>query len=103
MEAPGFECELCPGEALPTEVLKKIYGLTPEARLPGYLSPIHPVNLNEEGRAASDIPKTAVHFAWCYPFLSDWGLDSDSEDLLKDPDILFMMVGGYVYLDSDFK
>merc|ERR1711935_990325 len=69
--------------------------------LHGYLSPLHPVNLVPEARAAANIPCAAAHFAWCYPFLSDWGLDSACE--LTDPDILFATVGGYVYLDSDFR
>merc|ERR1711957_890148 len=64
----------------------------------GYLSPLHPINLPEAARVAANVPQTAAYFAWCYPFASDWNVESD--DWATDPDVLFLVVGGYVYFDN---
>lgn len=100
------QCVLRSHALLNTEVLKRIRELFQDALFRSYLSPTHPVNLPEEDRVAANIPASAEHFAWCYPFLSDWGLSSTAEEFASfasDPDAAFLTVGGFIYFDSTFR
>eukprot|EP00931_Biecheleriopsis_adriatica_P086716 TRINITY_DN61326_c0_g1_i1.p1 TRINITY_DN61326_c0_g1~~TRINITY_DN61326_c0_g1_i1.p1 ORF type:complete len:903 (+),score=182.54 TRINITY_DN61326_c0_g1_i1:337-2709(+) len=101
------QCELQrPDKASWGAGLRKVLDLVPEALLHAHLTPLDHVSLSQEERAATFIPADAVKFAWCYPFLSDWGLTSASEEvitLLTDPDVVFLTIGGYVYFDSEMR
>jgi len=58
------------------------------------LSPLHPITLDSETKAAANIPQDARFFAWCYPVV-DVGtrLPSTGEGT-------FLQYGGYLYFDD---
>lgn len=58
------------------------------------LSPLHPITLDTETKAAANIPQNAQFFAWCYPRVDDgMRLPSTGEGA-------FLQYGGYVYFDD---
>jgi hypothetical protein len=73
-------------------------GLQVEFPLIGQFSPSHPVTLTSLEKSASNIPESAVEFAWSYPIV-DWEKLCIKDDALKS----FLSVGGYVYYNSQHK
>jgi hypothetical protein len=65
--------------------------------LHGQFSPLHELTLSEEQRAAASIPVTARWFAWSYPVVERLALTTEQRRI---PDIAFLTVGGFIYLDS---
>lgn len=80
----------------------QVHGITPPNILHSQISPLSRVNLPGVALEVANIPADAKYFAWCYPFLSDWGADAESEPS-SDADVLFVTVGGYVYFDDEFQ
>eukprot|EP00416_Gambierdiscus_australes_P048665 CAMPEP_0171151410 /NCGR_PEP_ID=MMETSP0766_2-20121228/150056_1 /TAXON_ID=439317 /ORGANISM="Gambierdiscus australes, Strain CAWD 149" /LENGTH=535 /DNA_ID=CAMNT_0011615325 /DNA_START=70 /DNA_END=1677 /DNA_ORIENTATION=- len=64
----------------------------------GQLSPLHEITLDEETKAAANIPAVATTFAWAYPMLLMPGQQLPA----RPADRAFMEFGGYVYFD-DFR
>eukprot|EP00301_Raphidiophrys_heterophryoidea_P022329 c6513_g1_i2.p1 GENE.c6513_g1_i2~~c6513_g1_i2.p1 ORF type:complete len:622 (+),score=132.55 c6513_g1_i2:100-1866(+) len=77
-------------------------------------SPPHPVNLDERSRATALIPNEAHAFVFCYPAFqpqlqphSHLSAGWDHGDLEAfgvnptNPDVLFLLYGGFVYFDLD--
>jgi len=56
------------------------------------LSPLHRITLDDETKAAANIPRASEYFAWCYPVVDD-GVPIQG----SSPEALFLQFGGYVY------
>lgn len=69
-------------------------GLSGGEILFGQLSPLHPVTLDEETKAAANIPADSKHFAWAYPVVDDGALVAGSS-----AEHMFLRYGGYVYFN----
>jgi len=71
----------------------------------GQLSPVHPITLSDTQKKAARIPIEATSFVWAYPIARDQ--DRDIYRLTginpADPDLAFLMVGGYVYFNKEIK
>jgi len=61
------------------------------------LSPLHQITLDEETKAAANIPLDAVHFAWAYPVVED-GLGRRSGR--SSAEGAFLQFGGYIYFNN---
>merc|ERR1711871_538764 len=72
----------------------------------GVVSCARDVNVGAKTKSLMRIHKNAKYFVWCYPFLKPFGwAGSLSRDArLKDePDVQFLMNGGFIYMDKDYN
>jgi len=60
------------------------------------LSPLHRITLDDEAKAAANIPQASKYFAWAYPAVDDgaFGAGHSAEHM-------FLRFGGYVYFSRD--
>ena len=74
-----------------------------KAALHGHLSALHPVTISPLD--VNYIPEGAKWYTWCFPFFADWRhvLAEATADPDTDPDVAFLSVGGFVYLDENYK
>lgn len=75
---------------------RTVQHLATEFPLYATLSPISSVTLTQVERKAARIALDAASFAWCYPCLH-----SDTDVGERDPDLTFLLLGGYLYFDAD--
>jgi len=66
----------------------------------GQFSPSHPITLSTEEKKAALIPIDATSFVWSYPVAIQVDPTRTKGIDWNDPDIAFLMVGGYVYFDK---
>jgi len=78
--------------------------------LEGQMSPRHAVTLGAEARRHANIPDTAKYYVWSYPIEVQWRhyeailMNALREcDCLSSPELMFLVMGGYVYFDEDFQ
>jgi len=78
--------------------------------LEGQMSPKHAVTLGMEDRKNANIPETAKHYVWSYPIDIEWRhYEEHLMRALKDcgclgcPELMFLIMGGYVYFDDNYK
>merc|ERR1712030_103542 len=80
----------------------------------GQTSPKYRVTLPKISRESANIPEDAVYFVWSYPIDIEWKMDSETDEnrvvweikklnLFRHPDLLFMVSGGYMYFDDQYK
>jgi len=63
------------------------------------VSPLHPVTLPLAERRAAQIPDDADHFAFVYPYETNWASAPAAMDK-TGADVAFLSIGGFVYFDS---
>jgi len=78
--------------------------------LEGQMSPKHAVTLGPEARKHANIPDTAKYYVWSYPIDVQWRhYESTLMKALKEcnclncPELMFLIMGGYVYFDENFQ
>jgi len=78
--------------------------------LEGQMSPKHAVTLGPEARKHANIPDTAKYYVWSYPIDVQWRhYDSTLVHALREckclncPELMFLIMGGYVYFDENFQ
>jgi len=78
--------------------------------LEGQMSPKHAVTLGPAARRHANIPETAKYYVWSYPIDVQWRhYESRLKNALKEcnclgsPELMFLIMGGYVYFDEHFK
>jgi hypothetical protein len=69
------------------------------SKLQGQFSPMRPITLSPWQRRVLRIPKSAAFFAWSHPVEEDFG--ATSEQIASNPDISFLCIGGFIYVDED--
>jgi len=84
---------------------KKLNSLQPHEVLTAYFSVVRDITLPDEDRKQRGIPEGAVYFVWSYPFFTDWDMpDDDCTGSSTDcPDMAFLRIGGFIYLDASYK
>lgn len=82
---------------------------TDSTQVTAHCSPTHLITFNSQERIYANIPPEAVECAWSYPvanwdkveqdphLLEDWAQCQKEHSAVKD----FLVVGGFIYLDSD--
>eukprot|EP00298_Acanthocystis_sp_HF-20_P008210 c17547_g1_i1.p1 GENE.c17547_g1_i1~~c17547_g1_i1.p1 ORF type:complete len:392 (+),score=152.49 c17547_g1_i1:76-1176(+) len=69
----------------------------------GRFSPANLLTLTPDNKKLASIPESAEYFVWAYPLAQVGTLtDKRKRDLAtNDPDLCFLIFGGYVYFNSD--
>lgn len=60
------------------------------------LSPLHPITLDAETKAAANIPDAATFFAWAYPMVLEAGMSRPR----GAAELAFVEYGGYIYFND---
>jgi len=81
--------------------LSGIAGPGEEISITGYFSPLHAVNISDETKEKIGIPTAAKYFMFSYPVHVQVGAIVKEISGADDPDMAFLVNGGYVYLDAD--
>jgi len=79
--------------------------------LVGQTSPKFQLTLPNYYRGSVNIPETAVWYVWSYPIDIEWWQTDENYlvqrikelMLFRNPDLLFILTGGFIYLDRNFK
>jgi len=83
--------------------LQELQKIPSGARIVGYLSPQHAVNLPDAARERAGIPASARHFMFSYPVevqSGDSTLGAIEASSSSNPDLAFLSYGGFIYLDD---
>jgi len=69
----------------------------------GQFSPAHPITLSDSEKKAAQIPTESTSFVWAYPLAITVDVNKLQGIDPSDPDLAFLMVGGYVYFNKEHK
>jgi len=69
----------------------------------GQFSPAHPITLSVEEKKAALIPAESASFVWAYPVAITVDVSKLQGIDPSDPDLAFLMVGGYVYFNKEHQ
>jgi len=93
-----------------TGIKKGLANLIVNFPLEGQMSPKHAVTLGPEARKHANIPETAKYYVWSYPIDVQWRhyetrlINAFREcKCLNCPELMFLIMGGYVYFDENFQ
>jgi len=91
-------------------VKKEIAKLIVNFPLEGQMSPKHAITLGPEARKSAKIPEKAMYYVYSYPMDVQWRHHDKMMmsalrkcNCLDSPELMFLIMGGYVYFDEDFK
>jgi len=91
-------------------VKKEIAKLIVNFPLEGQMSPKHAITLGPEARKSANIPEKAKYYVYSYPIDVQWRHYDETLmnalrkcNCLGSPELMFLIMGGYVYFDGNFK